>query len=218
MNAPPIQFRCPHCAQLLELYESSPETPVSCPTCGGSLDLNRALLSRAKMASSLDGQTVANYGRVTIATIIGAAIGYALTWNGWLALVGALVGFLGGRRRMRRAAQALAEDERWQRQQALAGLRSVVSCWILLALMWSWVLTRPAETFHDQGGMVLTFFVFPLTLVLWILGGPVAFARGWRNRWRVLPPELGKWVLTGLTLSGLLILAGVVSVALLASR
>ena len=37
--------------------------------------------------------------------------------------------------------------------------------------VWAWILTRPAGTFHDQGGMLITFFYFPATFGGWMLFG-----------------------------------------------
>jgi hypothetical protein len=218
MSATPLQFQCPHCAQTLEIEVLPPNPLVQCPTCTGGIQLERPLASTREEEARPTNPTGANLGRLAPAVLIGAAIAYLLTWNSWLTLVGALFGFLCGQHRNRRAAGLVANDPRWLRWQALAGLRSAAISWIVLALMWSWVLTRPRETFNDQGGMLLTLFVLPLTLALWILGGPVAFARGWRNRWRATSPAVDGWVIVGLILSGLLMLAGALLVMILARR
>ena len=81
-------------------------------------------------------------------------------------------------------------------------------------MQWAWVLTRRPEEFHDQGGMLLTFVVFPLTLLLWVVGGPMAFVRGWSSRWQILSPGVERWVLLGLILSGIVTLAPLIIVAL----
>ncbi len=52
--------------------------------------------------------------------------------------------------------------------------------WLVVILTWGWVLSRPHGTFHDQGGLALTFIVLPLTLGAWVVGGPVALALGGR--------------------------------------
>ena len=35
--------------------------------------------------------------------------------------------------------------------------------------VWTWMLTRPAGTFHDQGGMAITIVYFPTTFVVWLV-------------------------------------------------
>jgi len=52
--------------------------------------------------------------------------------------------------------------------------------WLVVILTWGWVLSRPHGSFHDQGGLILTFFVLPLTLGAWVVGGPLALALGGR--------------------------------------
>ena len=36
--------------------------------------------------------------------------------------------------------------------------------------VWAWMLTRPAGTFHDQGGMTILLIYFPLTFIVWLYG------------------------------------------------
>lgn len=218
MSATPLQFQCPHCAQTLEIDALPPNPLVQCPTCSGEIQLEPASTSARKKDARSANLAGANLARLVPPVSIGAAIAYLLTWNSWVTLVGALFGFLYGQHRNRRATGLLANDPRWLRWQALAGLRSVAISWVLLTLMWSWVMTRPPGAFNDQGGMLLTILVLPLTLALWILGGPVAFARGWGNRWRAPTPGVERWVILGLILSGLLTLAGAVFVTELGRR
>lgn len=216
MSATPLQFQCPHCAQHLEIDALPPPPLIQCPTCSGEIQLERPLASTRKKEARPTNPTGANLWRLVPAVSIGAAIAYLLTWkwNSWVTLVGALLGFLHGQSRNRRATGLLANDPRWLRWEALAGLRSTAVSWIALALLWSWVLKRAPEAFTGEGGMLLTIFVLPLTLALWILGGPVAFARGWRNRWRATTPAVEGWVIVGLVLSGLLMLAPFVILSL----
>ena len=48
---------------------------------------------------------------------------------------------------------------------------------IVFALsVWAWMLTRPAGTFHDQGGLAITLFYFPTTFVVWLLCGLISMA------------------------------------------
>jgi hypothetical protein len=53
-----------------------------------------------------------------------------------------------------------------------------ILAWLVIILTWVWVATRPQGTFHDQGGLMLTFIVLPLTFGAWAVGGPVALAVG----------------------------------------
>ncbi len=55
-----------------------------------------------------------------------------------------------------------------------------IVAWLVVIATWAWVLTRPHGTFNDQGGLVLTFLVLPLTLGAWTVGGPIALALGGR--------------------------------------
>jgi hypothetical protein len=82
---------------------------------------------------------------------------------------------------------------------------------LLGILMWGWLLTRPPEAFHDQGGMAITFAI-PLTLILWIVGGPVALALGQRGLDRVRPDKArDQWLaLAGIALSRLMLWGGIV--------
>ena len=41
----------------------------------------------------------------------------------------------------------------------------------LTQAVWWFILTRPPGSFHDQGGMAITFFLFPITAVGWLAGG-----------------------------------------------
>ncbi len=42
------------------------------------------------------------------------------------------------------------------------------------------VAVQPKGTFHEQGGMIITLFVLPVMLALWVAAGPVAFVTGRR--------------------------------------
>jgi hypothetical protein len=48
--------------------------------------------------------------------------------------------------------------------------------WLLGIFMWGWLLSRPPGALEDQAGMLITFVVLPLTLALWVVGGPVTLA------------------------------------------
>ena len=50
--------------------------------------------------------------------------------------------------------------------------------WALAMVTWSWFLTRPSGTFGEMGGVMFLFYIFPLTLCAWFLGGPIALALG----------------------------------------
>jgi hypothetical protein len=54
--------------------------------------------------------------------------------------------------------------------------------------VWAWILTRPAGTFHDQGGLTITLFYFPATFVLWFMCALPSLVRR-RSRIRSLEAE-----------------------------
>lgn len=47
---------------------------------------------------------------------------------------------------------------------------------VFTLIVWGWMLTRPAGTFHDQGGLAITLIYFPATFVVWILCGLTSVA------------------------------------------
>ena len=47
--------------------------------------------------------------------------------------------------------------------------------------VWAWILTRPAGTFHDQGGLAITIFYFPASFIAWLLCGLTSFALCWER-------------------------------------
>ena len=122
-------------------------------------------------------------------------------------------GLSAGRRRLgwtfifRRRKVADMNDRR--RAVLLALLSPALNLGVLL-----WLARWPRGTFHDQGGLQLTFFWFPVTLAVWILSALLSafFAsRCPRHGPNALPPDV-RWInlmliLTGLCLS-LLILGG----------
>jgi hypothetical protein len=89
----------------------------------------------------------------------------------------------------------------------------------MAAGLWGWVALLSPGTFHDQGGMSITFVILPLTLVLWIVGGPVALVVGVCGVvWARSAPEqwAGKRLArAGVLLSGLTVLCGLGLVAAL---
>lgn len=47
----------------------------------------------------------------------------------------------------------------------------VVRAWaspLFTLAVWAWMLTRPAGTFHDQGGMAILLMYFPITFIVWL--------------------------------------------------
>jgi nitric oxide reductase large subunit len=92
--------------------------------------------------------------------------------------------------------------------------------WLLGILIWGWVLTQPPGAFHDQGSMTITLGVIPLTLVLWIVGGPVALALGQRGFDRVRPDKDRdhRLALAGIALSRLMLWGGFVVLCLVLSQ
>ena len=47
-----------------------------------------------------------------------------------------------------------------------------------MTCIWGWVWIQPKGTFHDQGGMYITLFVLPTTVMLWLAAGPIALLAG----------------------------------------
>ncbi|MFC1762935.1 hypothetical protein ACFL6U_12760 [Planctomycetota bacterium] len=47
----------------------------------------------------------------------------------------------------------------------IVGLGLVCGSLAVTTVVWVWMFTRPHGTFHDQGSMVITLFLFPATLV-----------------------------------------------------
>lgn len=111
--------------------------------------------------------------------LIGAGVGFQLL--GIIgALVGALVGFLVGGRitTIQSRYGGGGGGAKYYLPAAPLCLLLATGAWVLAILVWAWVETRPPGTFHDQGGMIITFGVLPLCLGCWVLGGPVALALG----------------------------------------
>ena len=81
--------------------------------------------------------------------------------------------------------------ERWRSRNTATASGATLSlaltgaAWATILLSWAWVFTRPPGTFNDQGGMVITFLILPLTLVGWLVGGPFASALAHRVRRQV---------------------------------
>jgi hypothetical protein len=77
-------------------------------------------------------------------------------------------------------------NSRPENSSGSGGMWGSLSCtlsaiaWLVVILTWTWVLSRPHGTFHDQGGLMITFIVLPLTLGAWGVGGPIALALGGR--------------------------------------
>lgn len=145
-----------------------------------------------------------------MAVLIGAGVGYLLL--GIVGVpVGALVGFLVGGRI--KAIQARYGGDGGVANShfpaAPLGLLLTAGAWVLALLVWAWVATRPSSAFHDQGGMVITFVVLPLTLGCWVVGGPVALAlahRGMKQIQAGTRPMSERWMArTAITLSRIMI-------------
>lgn len=81
--------------------------------------------------------------------------------------------------------------ERWHSRNiatasgATLSLALTGAAWSTILLASAWVFTRPQGTFNDQGGMMITFLILPLTLVAWLVGGPFASALACRVRRQV---------------------------------
>ena len=53
---------------------------------------------------------------------------------------------------------------------------------VLTLTLWAWMLTRPAGTFNDQGGMLVSFIYFPAALLGWLLCGIPGMVLAIRSR------------------------------------
>jgi hypothetical protein len=145
------------------------------------------------------------------------AICYRAVFSFW-GILGAVVGGTWARRRflnrLALAAPGVAPEEILATELNFSAPSSVVlaaASLLLGILMWGWVLTRPSGSFHNEGGMVITLGVIPLTLILWIIGGPVALTLGHRGLERVRPgkdrdPQLARG---GIFLSRLMLWGGI---------
>jgi sorbitol-specific phosphotransferase system component IIC len=73
--------------------------------------------------------------------------------------------------------------------------------------MWGWLLSRPPGALEDQADMIITFVVLPLTLALWVVGGPVtlALAKQVRERNRPGKDRDHRLAVAGIVLSRLML-------------
>jgi hypothetical protein len=150
------------------------------------------------------------------------AICFRAVFSFW-GILGAIVGGVWARQRFLKrlalAAPGVAPEEILAAEFNFSASSSFVlaaASWFLDILMWGWLLTRPPEAFHDQGGMAITFAI-PLSLILWIVGGPVALALGQRGFDRVRPGKArDEWLaLAGIFLSRLMVWGGILVPCLL---
>ncbi len=119
-------------------------------------------------------------GTVTVVGMsLGGGGGFQLTGSFSGAVVGALLGFLVAWRTLEWRSRYRGEAgvcRAWP--SALLGLILATSAWIVAVLVLLWVTSRPPGTFHDQGGMLITFIVLPVLLLCWLTGGLVASVAG----------------------------------------
>ena len=66
----------------------------------------------------------------------------------------------------------------WTRLIALSSCILAGGSWVLVIVTWGWFLTRPSGSFGEMGGVMLIFYMFPITLGAWLVGGPMALALG----------------------------------------
>jgi hypothetical protein len=148
---------------------------------------------------------------------------HAICYRAVLSYWGILGGILGGAwarqrflRRLALVVPGVAPQEILAAQVNFSAPSSVVlaaASLLLGILVWGWVLTQPPDAFHAEGGaMVITLGVIPLTLILWIIGGPVALTLGHRGLERVragkdLDSQLARG---GIFLSRLMLWGGIV--------
>jgi len=115
---------------------------------------------------------------VIICMVAGTVAGGYMTSTLWFAIIGALIGFIIGWR----IAEFISPFDSGQSfvrtfPSAKLGLMLSSGAWMLMLLVWGSIFTR-LDAFHDQGGMIITFLILPLTAVCWLIGGPAASAAG----------------------------------------
>jgi len=92
-----------------------------------------------------------------------------------------------------------------------AVIRAVGSILFTLTV-WVWMLTRSSGTFHDQGGMAITFIYFPATFVVWLYCGLTAVVSLLRST-EGTPVRHLRWKVVGLIALGLLLSIGTLCLA-----
>lgn len=188
MNSAEFKFLCPHCAQGIKCEISLAGSEVQCPSCAQLLriphpsdepgldaaadpfpetDTEPARRAVINLRASLLALACGFLGYQTATTVWELRFGIRGDWLVVTAgiVLGLLLGWRLGTTRTPSASSAFT---------------FAVGAWALLILTWGWVLTRPAGSFNDQGGMVLTFAILPLTVGCWLVGGPLALALGHR--------------------------------------
>ena len=66
----------------------------------------------------------------------------------------------------------------WTRLLAIASFVLAANSWLLAIVTWGWFLTRPPGAFGEMGGVMFIVYIFPISLGVWIVGGPIALALG----------------------------------------
>jgi hypothetical protein len=115
---------------------------------------------------------------VMIAMLAGATIGFKVMGESPAAVLGALAGYLVGSRIMGLGGGSVSRAAQRKFPSAWLIFILAAGAWAGIMLMAGWVASRPPGTFHDQGGMIITFVVLPLMLCCWFAGGPVALLSG----------------------------------------
>lgn len=99
----------------------------------------------------------------------------------------------------------------------IGAIRAWASPLFTLAV-WAWMLTRPAGTFHDQGGMAILLVYFPLTFIVWLyctLTTSFLIRRAKKSEPPLAEPAMRKWRgrIRWLRLAGLLLSVGTLFIA-----
>lgn len=105
------------------------------------------------------------------------------------------------------------DGQRPDRFDVLLGVVFPLAAALVLALLWGWVLGRPAGTFHEQGSLPLTLVILPWTAVLWLGAGPCYLIHNLRlaDRLRSIGGNRDdlRCARVGSAISGLIVLLGV---------
>lgn len=225
-------FLCPHCGQQVQCGDDLAGHEVICPLCQQrmlvpefSVEVEAPAESTTASAASRQAAAPPEPGPrsrpglgVVVCAVAFGFLGCTLTGFAWEVRVQAPPNLI-----VNAVGAALGAAFGWRLSSSRTP--SATSCftltaasWAVVVLVWGWVLTRPPGGFSDQGGMLITFVVLPLTLLSWLVGGPIALgvARRARKQVQRKNAEALDWRLAraGLFLSRMMLWGGVAFVTI----